>query len=222
MKICVLSDTHGYQNKIKFNNEINIDTIIHCGDFTTSINQNKEDTIEFLNWFNDLPIKNKILIAGNHEEYLYELYLNNELEDFFKNNFKNIHFLQDSSVIIDGIKFYGTPWTLKYRHWFFMKKNEDELFQQFKNIDRDTNVLISHTPAEGILDYGFGKILGSSSIKYQIENLKELKFHLFGHIHDSYGYRDLKNYTAINSAFLKNHNGFNNLIIFDYFTKEFL
>lgn len=221
MKICVISDTHNLHKDIIFNHNVEIDTIIHCGDFTSSVIYNKEQTLDFLDWFNNLPIKNKILVAGNHDGFLYSLYQNNEIFDFISNNYPNIIYLQDNSVIIDGIKFYGTPWTLKYSDWDFMKINENELFKVFSLIDKDTNVLISHSPAETILDYSSGKILGSSSLKYQVERLQYLDYHLFGHIHNSYGYRDMKKYIAINSSFVKNHINNNNIIIFDYYTKEF-
>ncbi len=220
MKICVTSDTHNLQQYIDI--DTNVDTIIHCGDFTSSKKGNKQDTIEFLNWYSSLYIKNKILIAGNHDSYLYKLYQDKQIDKFFKENYPNIHYLQDSSIVIDGIKFYGTPWTLRYGDWDFMKKNENDLFEVFSKIDIDTNVLISHSPAETILDYCQGKILGSSSLKYHIDNnLKNLKYHLFGHIHESYGYKDLHTYTAINSAFL-DYTKDNQPISFDYYTKDFL
>lgn len=220
MKICVTSDTHNLQQYIDI--DTNVDTIIHCGDFTSSKKGNKQDTIEFLNWYSSLYIKNKILIAGNHDSYLYKLYQDKQIDKFFKENYPNIHYLQDSSIVIDGIKFYGTPWTLRYGDWDFMKKNENDLFEVFSKIDIDTNVLISHSPAETILDYCQGKILGSSSLKYHIDNnLPNLKYHLFGHIHESYGYKDLHTYTAINSAFL-DYLKDNQPISFDYYTKDFL
>ena len=221
MQICVTSDTHTYHRDLVF--DTNVDTIIHCGDFTKSaLKNNRDETIEFLDWFDSLPIKNKILISGNHEYFLHRCHKNFSIETFFKENYPNIHYLQDSSIVIDGIKFYGTPWTLRYGDWYFMKDREKDLFEVFSKIDIDTNVLISHSPAETILDYCQGKILGSSSLKYHIDNnLKNLKYHLFGHIHESYGYKDLHTYTAINSAFL-DYTKDNQPISFDYYTKDFL
>ncbi len=90
MKILVTSDTHTLHDKIKIINNIHstngvglhndihstngiglhdneADIIIHCGDFTSKKNGNKEGTIDFLNWYSSLPIKQKILIFGNHE-----------------------------------------------------------------------------------------------------------------------------------------------------------
>ena len=97
MKILVTSDTHTLHDKIEIINDIHstngiglhdneADIIIHCGDFTSKKNGNKEDTIDFLNWYSSLPIKHKILIFGNHEYFLYDLYLKNELVNFFKEN----------------------------------------------------------------------------------------------------------------------------------------
>lgn len=219
MKICTTSDTHNYHKYLDIKD--GIDTIIHCGDFTSSRKNNKEDAIDFLNWYSSLNIKNKILIAGNHDSFIFKLSQEKKVFDFFKKNYPNIIYLEDSSVVIDGIKFYGSPWSLRFMDWDFMK-TENQLFDVFSKIDKDTDVLITHAPAEQILDYATGRILGSSSLRYQIDhNLKHIKYHLFGHIHESYGYRDLEKYTAINAAYL-DYLKDNQPICFDYYSKEFI
>ena len=213
MKILVTSDTHTLHDKIKIINDIHstngiglhdneADIIIHCGDFTSKKSENKEDTIDFLNWYSSLPIKHKILIFGNHEYFLYDLYLKNELDNFFKENYPNINYLQDSSIIIEGIKFYGTSWITDLPKDAFVKKNEIELNEVFKKIDFDTNVLITHTPAFKTLDYVNKENVGSTSLLKCIKNLKNLKYHLHGHIHECYGIKDNGNYKTINGSFL--------------------
>lgn len=220
MRICVISDTHNHHKYLKIKHN-EIDTIIHCGDFTSSKKDNKEDTIDFLNWYSSLNVKNKILIAGNHDSFIFKLSQENKVKEFFEKNYPNIIYLEDSSITIDGIKFYGTPWSLRFMDWDFMKI-ESKLFDVFSKIDKDTNVLITHTPAEEILDYANGRILGSSSLRYQIDNnLNFLDFHLFGHIHESYGYKNCKKYIAINAAYL-DYLKDNQPIYFDYYTKNFL
>lgn len=66
MKIQVISDTHGKHREI--NIDESVDTIIHAGDSTNyyELFPNEKEFADFLDWFNTLPIKNKIIIAGNH------------------------------------------------------------------------------------------------------------------------------------------------------------
>ena len=205
MKILVISDTHFYHDRIIIEEEV--DTIIHCGDFTSSIRYNEDETLYFLDWFSSLKIKNKILIAGNHEAFLYKLHLEKEIHTFFKEKYPNITYLEDSSVVIDGIKFYGSPWTIEYCNWYFMCKNEEVLAKKFKNIDLDTNVLITHSPAYKKLDYAINRNVGSIALEKQIKKLLNLKLHTHGHTHESYGILKNDKYTTINAAFI-NYLGF--------------
>lgn len=45
-----------------------IDCVIHAGDSTNfyELYKNQLEFENFINWFSNLPVKNKILIAGNH------------------------------------------------------------------------------------------------------------------------------------------------------------
>lgn len=67
MKCWIVSDTHALHNELKIPKDI--DTIIHCGDSTNYKDwlRNEQEFRPFLEWFNNLEIKNKILIAGNHK-----------------------------------------------------------------------------------------------------------------------------------------------------------
>lgn len=200
MKIFATSDTHGRHLDLVI--PMGIDTIIHCGDFTYSNRENESETIEFLDWFSSLDIKNKIMVAGNHESFLYNLSLENKVFDFFKTNYPQIYYLEDSSIILDGIKFYGTPWTEEYGYWSFMCKNDKELAKKYRKIDNDTNVLISHNPALGVLDWVYGRNVGSDFLYKKTRKLKKLKYHIHGHIHEAYGIETNGDLTSINCAFL--------------------
>lgn len=58
--------------------------------------------------------------------------------------------------------------------------------RNYAGIPNDTDVLITHSPAYGILDYDDGINYGSEDILSRISGL-HLKAHLFGHIHAQYG-----------------------------------
>jgi Icc-related predicted phosphoesterase len=114
---------------------------------------------------------------------------------------KGIIYLQDEMITINGLIFYGTPWTPNFMNWHFMA-DEKTLYDIFLNIPKRTDVLITHTPAFSQFD----KIkqiresrpsnVGSKSLKIIKETrLDNLKCHIFGHVHEAYG-NDRTNYNV--------------------------
>lgn len=193
MKILAFSDTHNKHNDIRFNEwieeylkETTIDVIICCGDFSTS----QKSFEGFVSWYAKLPIKNKIMIAGNHDEVLENK--NSRDGNILLMKEEGLIYLEDTSIIIDDVKFYGTPWTPMFMNWHFMG-SENQLKKKFEKIDEDINVLISHTPPYGILDVvKYNNVpfhhAGSTPLAEKIgRKLKDLKLHVFGHIHEDYG-----------------------------------
>lgn len=78
MKVQLISDTHGYHKYV--NVDASVDMIVHSGDSTNyyDLIKNEIEFRDFIDWFSKLPIKHKVLIAGNHDcnhkdtEYLTE------------------------------------------------------------------------------------------------------------------------------------------------------
>lgn len=183
LKIAAISDTHSDHLRLKGLPEA--DMLIHSGDCT------HEGTIkefqEFLEWFKELPYKYKLLTPGNHDFICGSHYgLCNQMTKE-----AGIHYLLDSEVEIEGIRFYGTPWTPYCGDWAFCIQEED-LAEKFNKIPLDTNVLITHGPAKGILDNNYGSI----SLARQINRLTKLDLHVFGHIHESYGTKKISHSLA--------------------------
>jgi Icc-related predicted phosphoesterase len=120
-------------------------------------------------------------VAGNHDVcFDLESALARSLLD------KNIIYLQDDGVEIDGIKFYGSPWQLLFMNWAF-NLPENELCKKFERIPEGVDILITHSPPYGILDsVNDRKYLGSKSLLKRVQKVKP-RDHIFGHIHDSYG-----------------------------------
>lgn len=182
MKICAISDSHGQHEKLTIPE---CDVLIHAGDFSSFGKWN--DTIDFLKWFSEQPAKNHILIAGNHDQ---QPFIN--FSDFVNIIVKtNIIYLQDDKIEIEGIKFYGSPWTPPFNDWFFMA-TEIQLKQIFSSIPKDIDVLITHGPARGILDQTYhanGDLEGNWGSINLKDKIKELKIptHICGHLHDGYG-----------------------------------
>ena len=163
MKILHLSDTHGCHRRLR--DLPDADIIVHSGDFTMSGSQ--QEAIDFMNWFSKLPYLHKIFICGNHDECLF----NANIEGLSP----NVHYLCNSGVKINGVKFYGVP-------MFLYDCITDRQARNYAGIPLDTDVLITHAPAFGILDFDDGINFGSEELLAKLPSLN-LKAHLFGHIH---------------------------------------
>jgi Icc-related predicted phosphoesterase len=147
----------------------------------------KGEITSFLEWFGKTDFKHKIFIAGNHDfgfENGFEI--NQEFKDM------GIHYLQDNEITIDGIKFYGSPWQPEFHNWAFnLPRNGWELEQKWNDIPINTDILITHGPAQGYLDTSGPPwnepMLGCELLVERIKEIKP-KIHLCGHIHGGYGY----------------------------------
>ena len=182
MRILHLSDTHGCHRRLQDLPEA--DVIVHSGDFCMA--GTEEEAFDFINWFCDLPYKHKIFIAGNHDACLYGA----KIEGLDNNT----HYLCNSGIEIEGIKFYGIP--------MFMEDciNGNEALN-YSRIPIDTDILITHAPPYGILDLDEGINYGSEKLLEKLTTLN-LKAHLFGHIHSSHGSEIINGITFSNGAIL--------------------
>ncbi len=182
MLILHLSDTHSKHHEL--HNLPPADIIIHSGDISFAGSEN--EVMDFIEWFGALPYKYKIFIAGNHDFCLFEANI-----DVLP---QNCFYLCNSSVTIQGMKFYGVP--------MFMEDVMSGVYDaNLQKIPIDTNVLVTHQPPYSILDY-------SGNINYGDRNLLQIvlkskpKYHLFGHIHAAYGIEKSEHTTFVNAAIL--------------------
>jgi len=198
-KILCISDTHGRHHEIPQEWLEDADIIIHAGDIS---NMGRDTEIyDFCDWFSSLrQYKHKIFIAGNHDWGF-------ELEPIDSTRivraFPNITYLQDSSVTVEGLKIYGSPWQPEFCRWAFnLPRNGEQIEEKWNAIPNDTDILITHGPAWGMLDIAPGNLrVGCEILTEKIKNSK-VRTHICGHIHCSYGeaMRDWTHY--INAATL--------------------
>ena len=135
MRILHISDTHGEHNNITHLPPADI--IIHSGDI--SMNGSCDEIDDFIEWFSSLDYKHKLFIGGNHDEALSE----RDAKDIQQCLPDNCHYLYNSGIVIEGIKFWGVP--------YFVIDNIDGTYQQaIEEIPRDIDVLITHCPPLGI------------------------------------------------------------------------
>ncbi|KAL9656448.1 hypothetical protein ABK040_005213 [Willaertia magna] len=216
LKFIVISDTH---NKHDYLNIPDGDILICCGDISCSENDGSslQDLKNFNNYLSQITqVKHKIVIAGNHDKSLTKF----TKEQIQTEIFTNATYLQDSFVIIDGIKIYGTPFVpatsaLQASLNPFYKSEQTLMASVFSKIESDTNILVTHCPPYGILDKNNnGTVMhyGSKSLVERIKELKDLKVNVFGHVHGGYGYVEENNVTFVNAAC----DGCKQPIVFDF------
>ena len=192
MKLVIISDTHEQQELIQVPDG---DVLIHCGDWT---NRGYSFAMEkFLDWFAAQPHQHKMFIAGNHEISLDGRNKKAALEMLceYTDKDSNLHYLENSSVILDGIKFYGSPATPFFCNWAFNFQRGKDIAIEWAKIPDDVNVLITHGTSYGILDMvvddysNQGRDLhqGCEELAKRIANLKQLKLHCGGHLHTDGG-----------------------------------
>lgn len=194
--IATISDTHGLWNQLDYPKA---DTLILAGDILKNYSGDpmldsmlQEPELMSLNsFFGDL-LANKtyssiVMISGNHDRIF-------ERRPEAKNLLTNAHYLQDTEIVLDGVKFYGSPWQPWFYDWSFNFPPPGTLGARkaallcWGAIPDNTDILITHGPPYGTLDLTYqGQHVGCPYLKDRIDQLPQLKLHVFGHIHHSHG-----------------------------------
>lgn len=177
MRLVCISDTHGKHNQLKIPDG---DILIHAGDI--GIQRHVGDLSRFNNWLGELPHEYKIVIPGNHDLWI------EKNSAWARSILTNCEFLIDQEVIIEGIKFWGSPWQPEYHNWAWNLPRGEKLKAVWNQIPEDVEVLITHGPPKGILDrcQRNGFLAGCEELLNRVLDIKP-KVHIFGHIHEGYG-----------------------------------
>lgn len=185
MIIDCISDLHGHYPQLEGG-----DLLIVAGDLTAR--DTDDQVFEFFKWLHDQPYNRKIVVAGNHDNIL-EIQKDELMElHSQKSGLTNIEYLCDSGTEFEGLKIWGSPWTLKFpgmnpHCMAFTCETEDELQSHFRNIPDNIDILITHSAPFGILDKCCdGKLAGSKSLRDNIFSISP-KISIFGHIHENGG-----------------------------------
>jgi Icc-related predicted phosphoesterase len=188
--VCI-SDTHQHHKKIRMPD---CDMIIHAGDF--SYHGEPEEVKRFLDWFETQDAKYKLLVCGNHEKGCARdvTTLKQDCEN------RGITLLHNDHITIEGIKFFGSPYSVEFGPWAFGLPDE-KLQDIWDYIEPDVNVVITHGPAYNTLDTTLSHDkVGSKTLAKKLLQLNELKLHVCGHIHESRGVYVRNNLTTVNAS----------------------
>jgi hypothetical protein len=192
------------------------DILLSCGDFANRC-PNRTELDDFNNWLGTLhQYRHKIIIAGNQELLCTK---DNHLA-MQRDVFTNATYLVDTSCIVEGLHIYGTSWNNAVKMAFGVDDmKRAEMFAQIPECD----ILMTHNPPDGVLDQtdgynGYaGQRWGDSALLTQVTKIQP-RVHVFGHVHESYGYEQKSGTTFINCA-LKWRGGVRNPVIFDFYVK---
>ncbi len=209
MIIDCISDLHGHYPELEGG-----DLLIVAGDLTA------RDTIlehaEFIKWLSNVNYKKVIVIAGNHDGCLVDPTTAKALFSYIPLADVNAEYLQDSGTEFDGLKIWGSPWTLTFPGMnphckAFTVDTEEELAKKWDLIPDNVDILVTHSPAYGNFDFlknSESESVGSRTLweKLKVASIKP-KLFVFGHIHESYGYGTRRNNPTIyvNASHVNEH-----------------
>ena len=89
----------------------NGDLLIHAGDISS---RGRLEEIEMFNdWMGSLPHRHKVVIAGNHD-FFFEKFPKEA-----KRLITNADYLNDSGILIEGMRIWGSPVQPWFYDWAF-------------------------------------------------------------------------------------------------------
>jgi predicted phosphodiesterase len=186
------------------------DVLLHCGDFCRD-----GGSLEQIQKFNEFlqmqPYAVKIVISGNHDfcfdpDSLEELKAYYELSRDYsaidpRSALSAAYYLEDEGMAVAGYNFWGSPWVPQYSaSAFSIPESSRRLIDKRSMIPTETDVLMTHGPPYGILDYTLkGANAGCRVLREHLARVRPL-VHCFGHIHERYGSRRTNDTLYINAA----------------------
>lgn len=179
MRIVAIADTHTFE--AEWTTPLpDGDILIYAGDALRAGTLIELEPVA--QWLRSQPHKHKLLIAGNHDKCFQER--RREACDLLGSE---IHYLEDEPYMLDGVCFWGSPWTPQFHNWAFMLPRGQAIKEKWDAIPNGIDILITHGPPKGIGDGtgGYGHI-GCEDLLRALEQVRP-HLHLFGHCHSGGG-----------------------------------
>lgn len=199
MRIVCLSDTHG----LSVLGDLSIpagDVLVHAGDGTNV--GAAEDVRGWLEWVAAQPHPYKVVIAGNHDRLF-----DTDPAAALSMVPAGVFYLQDSGCVINGVRFWGSPWQPSWPSWaFFLPRSGPRIRERWNSIPFDTEVLVTHTPPYGVLDLVDGDEgrLGCEELSLRVASVRP-RLHVFGHVHQGHGVLKRNGVLSVNASILNEH-----------------
>lgn len=219
MQIACVSDVHGKLGAVKWPKA---DVLVLGGDMLPNLSRVlNSDVFMQTMWLEETfaPVvhgmldrglyNHVVMIPGNHDKIF--AYKEKEARAILNRIRGSFHLLINEDVIIDGKVFWGSPMTPWFygHNWVFNFPDHNENFARARAharncwdlIPDDVEVLITHGPARDMLDEcKNGDRAGCPYLKDRLKNLKSLKLHVCGHIHEAYGQMETDSRLSVNAS----------------------
>jgi predicted phosphohydrolase len=189
MRIVCLSDTHDFHDRLVVPDG---DVLLHAGDATMS---GKPFQVEaFARWFANRPHRHKIVVAGNHD-WMFE-----RTPAQARSLLREVIYLQDDEVTVDGLRIWGSPWQPWFHDWAFNLERGPQIAAKWESIPTGIDVLVTHGPPAGILDRtSRGEHVGCADLRRELLRIRP-RLHVFGHIHEAYGTVEIDGTRFVNAS----------------------
>jgi hypothetical protein len=102
----------------------------------------------------------------------------------------NVYYLENSSIDIEGIKIWGSPYSPTFGYgWGFNVDRGYDAAQIWNQIPLDTDIVITHSPIYGYNDRtsNTNENVGCADLYHRLHEVKP-HLHFSGHIHEGYGW----------------------------------
>lgn len=171
------------------------DLLIVTGDLTA--HDKAYEYLKFFMWISKTPHRKRIVIAGNHDNLAQE---ECSLLRVPKGDFE---YLEDEGTEFEGLRIWGSPWTSTFdginrKCKAFTYDSEEFLIDKWeKKMPSDLDILITHGPAHGELDEVLHRQTnlpfktGSKYLHGLFKYYFRPKLHVFSHIHEGYGQKEI-------------------------------
>jgi len=197
MRIATTADLHGYLPDVP-----ECDVLVIAGDVTPTADHDVAfqarwlDT-EFRAWLDAAPARHVVGIAGNHD------FVFDRAPELVPGDLPWTY-LQDGAATIEGVRFWGSPWTPWFFDWAFNAPKGDggETFleERYASVAAGTDVLVIHGPPAGYGDLtSRGQSVGSRA---ELELIRRIAPALcvYGHIHEARGAWQLESTQLVNAS----------------------
>ena len=109
-----------------------------------------------------------------------------------------------TTVEVEGVKIFGSPYSLEFYDWGFMYPAHDGE-KLWSSIEPNTDIVVTHGPPYGILDRCYdGVKAGCQALLDKVNQVKP-KAHIFGHIHEAAGVEEHNGIKFINASSVNLH-----------------
>ena len=181
-KIVCISDTHSQLHKVKIPDG---DILIHAGDLTSQ--GSVSDMVKAFQQLGRIRSRFKavVVVCGNHD-WLGEtnpILVKQLGED------NNLIYLDHEARVVEGLRLFGSAYTPEFFSWAFNVPRGEALKKKWDAIPDDTDILVTHGPPYGILDFvepnrfhPKGEHVGCEQLLLAVDRVQP-RAHIFGHIH---------------------------------------